>query len=264
MRDREVARHTNRLRNDSAWDASTIEVSLLGGFELRREGLVVPLPLTAQRLLAFLALQGRRSRLRVYVAGTLWPFTTDAKAAANLRSTLWRVRQPGLRVVDVFGQQISLNPGVSVDIHHHLAVARAVLDCSETSLCEAALCPDFECASVADGLLPGWYDDWVLVERERLRQVFVHALETLCQLRSSVGLHAQAVEAGLAAIAIEPLRESAQRAVVEAHLAEGNISEAVRQYRAYAELLASTLGVRPSPRMQALLGNLGADEKSHR
>jgi hypothetical protein len=69
-------------------------------------------------------------------------------------------------------------------------------------------------------LLPGWYDDWVLLEREPLRQRVLHGLEALSRHLVRAGRFAEAVEAAMVAVAVEPLRESAQRALVTAHLAE--------------------------------------------
>jgi len=61
-------------------------------------------------------------------------------------------------------------------------------------------------------------------------------------------------------VAQEPLRESAHRLVVEAHLADGNVCEAIRQYRLYARLLDRHLGLEPSPRMSALVGGRVGDD----
>ena len=58
---------------------------------------------------------------------------------------------------------------------------------------------------------------------------------------------------GLAAVAGEPLRESAHRALITAYLAEGNRSEALRQYRFFRHLLADELGLEPSPLMESLV-----------
>ena len=63
----------------------------------------------------------------------------------------------------------------------------------------------------------------------------------------------QAVQAGLMAVSGEPLRESAQRTLIAAHLAEGNASAAVKQYEAFRELLFDELRLEPSPVMQALV-----------
>jgi DNA-binding SARP family transcriptional activator len=102
-------------------------------------------------------------------------------------------------------------------------------------------------------LLPGWYDDWVLVERERHRQLSLHALESLCEHLTATHRYGAAVLAGLAAIDREPLRESAHRALMMVHLAEGNVGEAITRYRIYEKIAARDLGVAPSAMMRSLL-----------
>jgi hypothetical protein len=103
-------------------------------------------------------------------------------------------------------------------------------------------------------LLPGWYDDWVLIERERMRQRVLHALEALSRQFRLVGRCAEAVEVALMAVNAEPLRESAQRELLESHLAEGNWVEGLRTYQTYCERLWRELGVRPGGALGALLG----------
>jgi DNA-binding SARP family transcriptional activator len=66
-------------------------------------------------------------------------------------------------------------------------------------------------------LFPGWYDDWVLLERERLRRLRLHALEVLADKLVREGRYGEAVQATYAAVRTEPLRESAHRAVVRVH-----------------------------------------------
>ena len=102
-------------------------------------------------------------------------------------------------------------------------------------------------------LLPGWYDDWALLERERIRQRLLHALEALsCQLVRA-GRFAEAVEAAMMAVTAEPLRESAQRVLIQAHLAEGNWVEGRRTFEAYRDMLEHELGVQPEPELAAML-----------
>ena len=105
----------------------------------------------------------------------------------------------------------------------------------------------------AGELLPGWYEDWLIVERERLRQRMLHMLEAACRRLADVHRFAEALEVGLAAVAIEPLRESAHTAVIKAHLAEGNLVEASRQYELLRDLLREHLGTRPSCHIGALI-----------
>src|SRR5262249_3418614 len=92
-------------------------------------------------------------------------------------------------------------------------------------------------------LLPDWYDDWVLLERERLRELRLHALEALALRLAALGRFAEAVEAGLAAVRSEPLRESAHRVLIRLHLAEGNRHRALCQYREYTRLMRLDLNL---------------------
>ena len=105
--------------------------------------------------------------------------------------------------------------------------------------------PNLHLAFSAGDLLPDWYDDadWLLMERTRFHQLRLHALERLCELLIRQGRIVEAVDAGLAAVTADPLRESAHRSVISAYLAEGNTVEAIRQYDAFRHLLAEEIGV---------------------
>ena len=102
-------------------------------------------------------------------------------------------------------------------------------------------------------LLPDWDDEWVLLERERFRQIRLHALERSCELLMASGRLTEAIDAGLAALAAEPLRESAHRVLIRAHLAEGNRFEALRQFERYRDLMRSELGLAPSVEIADLI-----------
>jgi DNA-binding SARP family transcriptional activator len=148
-------------------------------------------------------------------------------------------------------QYVQLADAISVDFREATAAARHLLaGCAEPGL---ALSPQL--AEPKD-LLTGWYDDWVLLERERFRQLRLHALETLCDLLTAAGRFGEAIQAGLTAVDGEPLRESAQRSLIRAHLAEGNGSEAVRRYRSFVKLLHDELGLKPSAGMNDLVKGL--------
>jgi DNA-binding SARP family transcriptional activator len=228
--------------------ADSARVLLLDGFELRCVAKPVPLPMTAQRLLAFLALRDRPV-LRSRVAGTLWPDTTEEQASANLRSALWRLRRPGHQLLEATVSHLWLAIGVVVDYRDALERARHLLDQHDGV-------DDADDTCLARELLPDWCDDWVVVERERFRQLRLHALEVRCQHLTRAGRFAQAVQVGLAAVACEPLRDSAHRLLISVHLAEGNRAEALRQYRTYCRLLRHELGLGPAPHIQQLINDL--------
>ena len=226
-------------------------LTLLGGFELICEGAPRAMPLSAQRVLAFLALSGRPS-LRAHVAGTLWIDASETRAASALRTAIWRMGAVGAHALRSDASRLALAPGVEVDIVRLTGQATAVLGGANPAADIGLV------AAIRDArdLLPGWYDDWVLIERERFRQLRLHALERLCLAFSEARRHADATQAGLAAIAADPLRESAHRALVAAHLAQGNAGDALRQYVLCRDLLARELGVTPSDELERLVATL--------
>jgi DNA-binding SARP family transcriptional activator len=229
---------------------SRFAVKLLGGFELRYEGRAVRTTPAAQRLVAFVAT--RTSTSRTAVAQALWPDAQQIRATANLRSTLWRLchdYEEGPISSTSYG--LTLDPETSVDIRTVHAMTAGL---SQTASDGTA---GIDPAILGDDVLPEWSEEWLLSTREWFRQVRLHALEELCGRLCREARFGEALEAGLAAIACEPLRESAHRAVVRAHLAEGNPAEALRQYRSYRRLLRHELGLPPSVQFQELIAGIG-------
>jgi DNA-binding SARP family transcriptional activator len=108
-------------------------------------------------------------------------------------------------------------------------------------------------AALGGDLLPGWYDDWVLFERERLHQLRLHALEATAAELAVRGRHWEALQAAYAAVSAEPLRESAHRTIVRVHLAEGNLAEAARAHDLFRTMLMDELGVVPTEQMARLV-----------
>lgn len=232
-------------------------VSLLDGFSVTSHGTAVALLPSAQRLVAFLALhQGAVSR--AYVSGRLWLNRTPRQSSASLRSALWRTRAGGCALMEATNDQLRLADDVTVDVREVSATARRLIDISAE--CDAT---DLDPTRLSGELLPDWYDDWVLLEREHVRHLYLRGLEALSRRLVGLGRFAEAIQAGLMATQLEPLCESAQRALVEAHLAEGNYSEALRQYHRYQCVLGDELGLEPSRNFRRLLGALDGMTARH-
>ena len=235
--------------------SESVQLRLLGGSEIRCAGEDIRLPLGAHRLLSFVALQDGGVQ-RASAAEALWPDHRPGRAAANLRSALWQARRIGTAtVVDCAGQRISLAPTVAVDVcavarHAHQIVASQ----SPAGLNGYAEVVD----ALARELLPDWSDDWLVLERERWDQLRLHALETLARRLITAEEYLPALEVALTAVAIEPVRESAHRTVIEIHIAEGNSACAIKHYQRYRGLLQRELGVSPSQRMDRLVRTLGS------
>jgi DNA-binding SARP family transcriptional activator len=222
---------------------------LLKGFVLLVGDTRVTLSSSAQRLLAFLALQDR-PRTRTYVAGTLWPEATTARANANLRSSLWRALRTGHRVIEASAHEMALATNISVDIHDAMTRAHRLLD--KSSLCDDILNRQTRDDLSAD-LLPEWSDnEWVLIEQEQYHQLRLYALEAMAKRLTTAGRHGEAVAAALAAVRAEPLRESAHRVLIDAHLAAGNRAAARHQYEECRRILLEELGLEPSDTLRHL------------
>jgi DNA-binding SARP family transcriptional activator len=221
-------------------------LQLLDSWQLHCSGRPVSMNGREQRLIALLALHG--ARVRRYIAGTLWPDSTENHALASLRATICRVRRarPGLLIVD--GMSVGLDTRLLVDVDEVTMYATHAIEEPETV--------DVNAATYRLGhgdLLPGWYDDWVLSERERLQEIRVRALESLtdyCLRRGDTG---SAMAAAVAATAVDPLRESAHRALITVHLAAGNNADAVREFRRYRRKLQHEFGLAPSEHMVDLM-----------
>ncbi len=220
---------------------------LLDGFRLHHSGQQVDVPVGGQRLLALLALAGPRSR--PVAAGILWPDVADLRAAGNLRSAVWRLNRiwPGL--VACHRHELSLNPVVDVDTVGFVTRLRRIgHEEGPVDVVELGLLLDR-----IHELLPGWSDEWVAMERERLRLLNLHALELLSARLLRQGSYSPAMESAMMVVSAEPLRESAHRAVIAVLMAEGNLGDARRHYSQLQGILSRELGVGPSPETRRLL-----------
>lgn len=248
--------HTTTTAAEERSEAGTgsARLRLFGVWQLTLHGDEprVSLPVTVQRLLAFLALTG--PQLRAVVAGTLWTDASESHAHGCLRTALWRLHRSGRgHFVEVQGDALVLGTDINVDVHEFLAWASTVV--------RHQLCPRGELLlgspHRAGELLPGWYDDWVLMERERLRQLRLYALEALAERLILVNRCGEALMAGLEAVALEPLRESAHRLVVRVHLADGNVAEALRHFESYGQMMRRELDMPASEGMAELIRPYG-------
>lgn len=212
---------------------------LLGGFELRGPEGPVEVPGAVQRLVAYIALQGG-SVARVRAAADLWPGVASGQAAASLRSTLWRARRVGELVAPGSRTLLRLAPSVEVDVHA-LAGAGGLLP-----LLQPGRAFNVE-------LLPDWFDDWVVIERERLRHLELRVLDSEAEQQLSQGQTAEALDTTLRAIRLEPLREASHQALIRIFLRSGDRSAALSHYERFAALLRQELDLGPDPVTTALV-----------
>ncbi|GAA1958719.1 hypothetical protein GCM10009798_17950 [Nocardioides panacihumi] len=191
-----------------------------------------------QRLTAVLGLTGRSSRL--HVAGVLWPDSTDDRALASLRRAVRQTQErcPGLLQADRLSIGLDADVEVDVDELRHAAAA-------EDAIAEGAAAAMLGLL-VGEELLPGWYDEWVLPERERLEQLRVKALERIARQAIEAGDLALCVDAAHAISDVNPLLESAAELAIRAHLGRGDLGSALLEFDRYRHAVREELGVPPS------------------
>ncbi len=234
-----------------------LTLRLFGGLEVTA-GDGQPIDVSAKKaraLLAYLATPPRRRHAREHVASILWgDISADEHARRSLRQTLTVLRK-GLPsgVLDSGRQDLGLT-ATHVDVADFLA-ALAAGDRDALRHAVALYRGDFleGFSARADG-----FDEWAASERTRLRALAVAAMERLCRLERDAGQLEAAVTLAMRVVALEPLRESAHRELMQLHVAADAPGGALRQYEACRKLLARELGIAPSQATSALAARIRA------
>lgn len=241
----------------------SIELNMLGEFSITARGSEIEVPRSCQQLVALVALRGPLSRSRA--RATLWPDADESAAQHDMRTLLWRLGQR-VQILSKCGDTLSVSIEVRVDIHQMVGQARRLLgQLAGGTKPEASAWPDpavfLDVVGWADSmeLLPGWDEVWLAVERERLRQLYVHALETAARCLIDHGSLGLALDTALRVSAIDPLRESPIRLIVDVLLREGDVVGARRTYCHYEALLRSELNLIPSAELSALVRRRTSD-----
>jgi predicted ATPase/DNA-binding SARP family transcriptional activator len=232
---------------------------LLGRFEARLHG--VPLARLHSRkgqgLLALLALRAGREAERAWLAGLLWPDSFPPQALASLRNTLANLRRAlgpeahRLRSPTTLTLALELG-GAAVDV---VAFDAAMARGDPTSLEQAV-------ALYRGPLLEGCAEEWVFQERQAREQAYLQALESLAADAIARGDPAGAERHLRRAVAVDPLRESAQRTLMQALGAGGNSAAALLAYRELRLLLHRELNAAPDPETQAVFQQVRAVARS--
>ena len=199
----------------------------------------VNVPFRQQRLIAALALLGAQHR--GYVSGLLWPDSPGARALESLRVTVHLISRqtPGLLVNE--GPVLSLTNSIGVDLHRCVEQVRNCRH-SDSSHGQDACLPHLLGAE----LLPGWYEDWVILEQHRLRTLRLHALLVHARRWLDSGDAESAAMAARSALEIEPLHESCLWLLMRAELDLGNRACALQAFEAFRTKLAMEMDVAPS------------------
>lgn len=223
------------------------EINVFHAFHLTRRGAAVVVAQRQQRLIALLAVEGATTRS--LCAAQLWPNSTEARAMASLRAGLYQIAHELPELLECSAGELRLREDASVDIWLFRELLRQVW--SEESISVADMSGTVAAIESAD-LLPGWYENWVLVAQRRLDEDRVDALERLADRSLRLADPRAALRAASAAIGIEPLRESAHLIAMRAFIAAGNPALAVAHYERLRRRLFTQFGSLPAPQLTQL------------
>jgi non-specific serine/threonine protein kinase len=247
----------------------TLHIQLLGGFNLHRDDTpIAPLDHPRlQALLAYLALQRRTPQSCERLACQLWPDSTEAQARSDLRTLLHRLRQ-AFPDADDFLHIEAQTVQWRTDAPWRLDVAAfedalAQADQAEQRGDQAAASAALQGAVglYRGDLLPEWYDDWVLRERERLRQLFLVALDRLIRLLEQARNYRTALGYAQRLLRYDPLHEASYQRLMrlEADAPGARLSSLPAQStpfigREKERMLLRVLLRRPDLRLLTLIG----------
>jgi LuxR family maltose regulon positive regulatory protein len=225
----------------------------LGQPRVELEGQSVQWTTTQSRDLFFCLLQYPQGLRKEEVAVIFWPEHPPHRLDGIFRSTLYRLRRA------VFRESVVFEDGLyrfnwDVDYWYDVEAFDQLLDEAEEATDAKQQRALFEEALglYRDEYLAGVYDDWCVLERERLRERRLDALEALAGLLAGQGNLYRAIEEYKSLVAQDPYRETAHRELMRCHYHLGDRAAAVRQYQSCVQILRDDLGLSPAPETEEL------------
>jgi predicted ATPase/DNA-binding SARP family transcriptional activator len=228
-----------------------LHVKLLGQFSIHVDDHPVEIPSRpAQALFAYLILNAGTAYRREKLAGLLWPDTDEVKARNNLRHSLWRVRKVlGANYLHADDLTIAFNADADYELD---VVALERETRSETSTDSLIV----EVSSYSGEFLPGFYENWIALERERLQATFERKMEELIERLIIERRWPETIEWAERWIALGQVPEAAYRALLIAHFYLGNTANIALVYQRCAAALQKELDVEPAEQTRALYRQL--------
>ena len=242
-----------------------LQVRLLGQFDVRADGKRVFIPSRAgQSLFAFLILSAGTAHRREELAGQLWPDTLEDNARANLRRELWRIRK-ALSDQQSTASEYLLTEELTITFDAQSQYWLDVAQLEWNLLPEDSLDARLDQVSLYQGaLLPGFYDDWAVLERERLQALFEDKMQQLLEGLVAEQRWTTVLEWGEKWLALGNTPEPAYRALMLAHGACGDMAKVAALYQRCVEALRNELDVEPSGETRALYEQLAGKAEGAR
>ena len=236
-----------------------LEVRLLGRFQVSHNGKVVVITSRpAQTLFAYLILNAGTPHRREKLAGMLWPDSLEETARDNLRHALWRLRKSlpsPSKAVYLLTDDLSIAFNSAADYWLDVGELEKLSESASTDTLIEAL-PNYH-----GELLPGFYEEWVMLEREHLSSIFEHHMARLMSLLQDEKRWLDVLDWGERWIRLGQKPEPAYRALMLAHAAKGDRSKVAATYERCVKSL-KVLGVAPSEQTRALYESLKSSNQT--
>jgi predicted ATPase len=231
-----------------------VEITLFGEMEVYLDGQLVRFPTQkTKELFAYLVVHHRHAHPRAQLAGLLWPESDEEKAKANLRKTLSRLRQilAGTEYLRLSGGAMQFKADdCRIDVIEFERLVAAGTKAKDPESLERAI------ALYGGPFLRGIYEDWVIIESERLQTLYLEALEQLADMYQTRRAYEKAIWAWQKALQTVPWHERAHRDLMTLYALMGNRAAALQQYNEYVETVRRELNAAPLPEMHTLYENL--------
>lgn len=227
-----------------------------------------------RELLVYMLLFRDHPHPRERLADLLWGEGTSAQVRKGLRQTLWKLQsvlaaatgaaQPCLLRVDADYVQYNAEADVWVDAAVFESAYKGVQGTPGSVLDGATAATLRQAAALYRGdLLDGWYQDWLLFERERFQHMYLELLGKLVSYSEAHGEYEAGVTYGTQILRYDRARERTHRALMRLYYLHGDRVGALRQYDRCVAALAEEIGVRPARRTVELREQIRADKPLH-
>lgn len=251
----------------------TLNIHLFGKFCVRRNGQILEGfdARKVQELFCYLLLHRDHSLPRETLASVLWPETTTALSKKSLRQALWQLQSalapqsenPNEHILLVQPDWIQLNPSADLwlDVAAIEYASNIVQNIPGPELdTQKALMLQQAVQLYPGPLLEGWYNDWCILERERLQTIYLALLDKLmgyCEVHHD---YETGLQYGMRIMCYDRARERTHRRLMRLHYLSGDRAAALRQFEQCTAALEDELGVRPSKHTVALYKQIQADQ----
>jgi predicted ATPase len=233
-----------------------LQIRLLGQFAVLLDGEPIEISSRpAQSLFAYLLLQGDKAVRREKAAGMLWPDSTDTNARNNLRQAIWRIRRAldeNKELIQSDSFSIWLDPDATYSLDIHVLEQKVDTNTETSTLQETVVVYEGE-------FLPGFYDDWILAERQRLEHVYTQKLGFCLERMLAEGRWHDVLDLSESAISLRRSVEPAYRALMTANAQLGDLSAVSDAYQRCLQSLESE-GLEPSSETRSLYQDLLQDK----